>query len=205
MATYKPDLKAECIRLRTQERKSFREIEALTGASKGSLSLWLKSYPLGDDEVAERKKGVVRYRPPKKDRGEQSKYHEMAEGRNLDPNQKAKVAEAAVLLRLTVMGFEVFRGTHDGTKADWIALVPATGKLWKIQVKLTRSGTDGLPYTLLRCSQSARKYEAKDIDCIVGYDLFTDTAYVWTWAEVEHLSTTVSITPDAAERWDKME
>ena len=205
MGTYKPELQTECIRLRVEESKSFLDVIALTGVSKGSLSAWLKPYPLPTVLVEERQKAVVRYRTPKKDRGEESVLHQMTQKQGLDPNQKSKVSELAIALRMTAMGFEVFGAIGDGTKADWVVLVPATKSIWKIQVKLTQGGISGLPYTPLRCSQSAKKYESKDVDFIVGYDLFTDTAYVWAWSEVSHLSSAVSITPEAAERWDKLE
>ena len=47
-------------------------------------------------------------------------------------------------------------------------------------------------------------YKAGDFDFIVGYDLFTDTCYVWSWEEVAHFKATVTICPEAEERWDKL-
>jgi hypothetical protein len=205
MGTYKPELKAECIRLRLEETKSFLDIIAITGVSKGSLSVWLKPYPLPDFIVKERQKAIVRYCTPKKNRGEESAVHQMTKTRNLDANQKSKVSELAVALRMAAMGFEVFGAVSDGTKADWVVLIPSTNKVWKIQVKLTRKGPHGLPYTPLRCSQSSKKYAKGEFDFIVGYDLFTDTAYVWSWDEIGHLTTTITVCPDAMERWDKLE
>lgn len=205
MGTYKPELKAECIRLRVEESKSFLDIIAITGVSKGSLSAWLKPHPLPDAIVKERSKAVARYRTPKKDRGEESTLHQMAKTRNLDANQRSKVSELAVALRMTAMGFEVFRAVSDGTKADWLVLIPSTNKIWKIQVKLVARNLSCLPSISLRCSQSSKKYLSEEVDFFVGYDLFTDTAYVWSWSEVEHLTTTIAIRSDAAERWDKLE
>lgn len=205
MGTYKPELKTECIRLRTEEQKSFREIALLTGASKGSLSGWLQNYPLPDEKRKQLLARTPTYHTPKKNRGEESVIHQLSKTRNLDPNQRSKVAEIAVALRMAAMGFEVFGAVGDGPKADWLVLVPSTGKVWKIQVKLTRPSKEGLPLIVLRCSQNSRVYENKEVDFFVGYDLFTDTAYVWAWSEVEHLSASVSITPEAAERWDKLE
>lgn len=205
MGTYKPELKTECIRLRVEESKSFLDIIAMTGVSKGSLSAWLKPHPLPDAIVKERQKAVIRYRTPKKNRGEESTIHQMTKTRNLDANQRSKVSELAVALRMTAMGFEVFGAMSDGTKADWVVLIPSTNKVWKIQVKLTRPGENGMPLIILKCSQNSKKYTREEVDFFVGYDLFTDTAYVWSWAEVEHLTTSVTIHPDAMERWDKLE
>ena len=46
MANEKTELAQEAIRLRVEERLSLREIAEMTSASKGSLSVWLKPYPL---------------------------------------------------------------------------------------------------------------------------------------------------------------
>lgn len=51
--------------------------------------------------------------------------------------------------------------------------------------------------------RARRRYADGSIDFIVGYDLFTDTAYVWAWGEVRD-KVCVTICPEAAERWDKL-
>jgi hypothetical protein len=57
----------------------------------------------------------------------------------------------------------------------------------------------------LRCSngRASRKYREGELDFVVGYDFFSDTAYVWSWAEVRG-RTSISASHDAAERWDKI-
>lgn len=49
-----PTLRDNCIRLRVRERLSYGEIRKLTGASKGSLSFWLRGYPLTKEELQRR-------------------------------------------------------------------------------------------------------------------------------------------------------
>ena len=49
-----PTLRDSCIQLRVRERLSYGEISKLTGASKGSLSFWLKDYPLTKEELQRR-------------------------------------------------------------------------------------------------------------------------------------------------------
>jgi hypothetical protein len=49
-----------------------------------------------------------------------------------------------------------------------------------------------------------RRYMDREFDFIVGYDLFRDTAYVFSWDEVSANKTTVTVSKDAAERWDKI-
>lgn len=134
MTNAKPELSREAIRLRIEERMSLNEIADVTGASKGSLSGWLKPYPLTDEERRERQKVAKRYVAPKKDRGEVSKYYEAVAGRELTRQEKAKIAESAVAFRLALHGFHIYGSMYDGDKADWVVEVPETGKFHKIQV-----------------------------------------------------------------------
>ena len=87
MGVAKPELKAEAIRLRQQERLSLRQIAALLGASKGSLSVWLRSYPLTQAERKRRNNSAGPVRQATKDRGEESKFHRAIAGRQLTRQQ----------------------------------------------------------------------------------------------------------------------
>lgn len=202
-----PELEKECIRLRVQERLSYREIHERTGASRGSLSKWLRKYPLTEEEKKQKASKQKRWEQPKKDRGVESDLHRMLKSRPLSRHRKAKIAEAIVLLRLIVHRFDPFGSVFDGDKADWMALDPKTGKAHKIQVRWVKEGSHGLPIVSLRCTEGhnrSRSFREGDFDFIVGYDLFTDTCYVWSWDDVKHLNTSVSICPEAEERWDKL-
>ena len=197
-----PELKAECIRLRMEERRSLREIHSMTGAAKGSLSRWLKPYPLTEDEKRARyPRGNIGCR---KERGKESWLHQRWNPRNWSRLQKAKTAEAAVLFRLILNGFHPFGSVFDGDKTDWLVETPSGTK--KIQVKWA-AASKGLPVVKLLCgkgSSGQRKYTSEEFDFIVGYDYFTDSCYVWSWGEVSHLKTCVAVCPEAKERWDKL-
>ena len=78
------------------------------------------------------------------------------------------------------------------------------GKLSKLQVRNAQQQLAGLPLVSLRCNQGKSRLKPGSFDFIVGFDIFTDTAYVWSWRETEHLRGSVTICPDAAERWDKL-
>lgn len=202
----KPELKLEALRLRKEERLSLREIEEITGASKGSLSKWLKPYPLTKQEKKERQKNRDRAHL-RKDRGQKSGLHQMAKGRSYTRTDKAKISEAAVLLRLVLHQIAVFGSPFDGDRADWVALTPHD-RLLKIQVKWAKTtGLHGLPYITLTHTAGGRKsvrYTKEDFDFIVGYDLFTDTAYVFSYEETATLKRTVSVRKSAAEAWHKL-
>lgn len=75
-------LRGEVIRLRVEERKSLNEIHAITGVSKGSLSTWLRSYPLTSEEKKARHTGKVCL-SRRKNRGEMSELCKMMEKKGL--------------------------------------------------------------------------------------------------------------------------
>jgi hypothetical protein len=200
----KPALQAECIRLRTEERLSYNEIRAQTGASKSSLSKWLKDLPLTQEERRSKMSTQGGARP--KERGGDAWTAEVVRGRTLSTLQKGSIAEAAVLFRLTLRGVSAYKSPFDGDKLDWVVRAPIG--LVKVQVRAVCQPTKaGLPYVHLMCSDGSRKrkrYERDAFDFIVGYDVRTDLCYVWSWDEVAAHRHSVSITPDAMERWDKI-
>jgi DNA-binding transcriptional ArsR family regulator len=196
------ELRELAVQLRRDQRLSFSEIAEATGAAKGSLSEWLKAYPLTEAERQLKAKKAVRV----KSRGDRSSLYVMVEGRALSRHQKGKIAEAATLLRLVLQGFTPFGSVFDGDKADWFVEAPG-GRAWRIQVKWVKREKHGLPRVPLKCREGHagyRRYKEGEFDFIVGYDLFTDTCYVWSFDELKDHSTGVTICPEAAERWDKL-
>ncbi len=207
MGSAKPELKAEAIRLRLEERFLLRQIAALLGVSQGALSQWLKPYPLTEEARKERANRSGLPRTPGKVRGGESKFHRAVAGRALTRQQGAKIAESAVLFRLALHGFNVFGSLFDGDKADWLVEAPESGKTYRIRVRWVKESTHGLPAVKLLCADGhagTRRFAPGEFDFIAGYDLFTDTAYVYSAAEVAHLKTFVSIGAAFAERWDKL-
>jgi transposase-like protein len=195
----KLELKAEAIRLRQEKRLSLEAIAKRLGVAKSSCSLWLRNYPLTRQEIEEREEqGCRQGGRHKKDWGAPSKYYRPIS----DNNQKGKVAEAAVAFRLALNGLEFYRG--DNTKADFI--IDTGGHSKKLQVKWARlSPKTGLPFARIVCSNGRkhRKYRPEELDFIVIYNFYTDIAYVYSLAEIGNREY-VTITEDAAERWDKL-
>lgn len=108
---------------------------------------------------------------------------------------------------MALHGFSVYASPYDSDKADWIVRVPETGKTYVIQVRWARNGVHGLPLINLHCAVGhgkLRRYAAGEFDFIVGYDLYSDTAFVYSEAEVASLKTAVSMSWDHTERWDKL-
>jgi PD-(D/E)XK endonuclease len=208
MGTTKPDLKAEAIRLRVEERLSLREIAIVTGAAKGSLSLWLKPHRLTEEERKARSKTAKRYVAPKKDHGEESRHNKTVIWQSLSNQRKGRIAEAAILFRLALHGFDIYTSVFDGDKADCLVRVPESEEIFKLQVRCVHSPSKhGLPVVRLKCAEGhnqRRRYKQGEFDFIVGYYLFNDTAYVFSADEVKHHKTYVTISEKYAERWDKL-
>ena len=200
-------------RLRKQEGRSVKEIAAILGVSVASVSIWVRDVRLTKKQrmALDNRNPVInpefRGHPPRKPRGERSKFFEAVEGQDLSNNRKARIAEAAVLFRLALHGFEVSGSVFDGARADWLVETLKDNRVLRLQVKCVIYVKQGLPMISLRCSNGRnkfRRYAKTEFDFIVGYDLFTDTAYVFSTDEVAHLKEGVTIREDAAERWDKL-
>jgi len=197
-----PEMKARCLRLRMKKHLSLSQISIITGVSKGTLCGWLRGHVLPKHvTISLSSRTGISHRGMRKDRGAESSLHKMIVNK-LSRNQIGRISEAAVLLRLVIAGCNPFLSPFDGEKADWLAETP-NGNIVKIQVKACKRGRSGLPFISLTCSDGKR-YMDGDFDFIIGYDLFTDVAYVWSWSELLQNRSRVTITKDAAERWGKV-
>lgn len=208
--------KQEALRLRKEQKLSLKAIASRLGVSKGTLSVLLREHPLPTEEVRQRKvlngqhSRGRRWATPLQETAPlwlQKAYGESSYTRQ----EMGLIAETAVLFRLRVHRLVVYH-VDPGSREDWLVFVPTTGKYLKVQVKTATaapSRSTQPPSISLRCRdlpgyKARRKYKEGEFDVIVGYDIKTDSCYVWTWAEVEHLATTVTTHPDALERWDKL-
>lgn len=202
-------LKEEAIRLRVDGRKSLKEIQAELGVSMGSLSPWLKPYPLTQEEIDSRNLGKNQSRTGTslkrtlELRGEPSKF--WLASRSLTPHQMAHLGEAAIQLRLVLHGFRSFKSSFEGDRVDFIILVES--RVIRVQVKCVVSGNaQGVPSIPLRRVLGHSKmvrYTSEEIDFIVGYWVYSDTAYVYSLSELGQ-GTSKSISVDGTERWDKL-
>jgi transposase-like protein len=200
-------LKQEAIRLRVNERMSFTEISQATGLSKSTLSGWLQPYPLLEEEVKAKMRAAKRYVAPKKSHDEESKHYRALAGRELLPQQKGNIAEATVLFRLALLNFKVFSLPFDGDELDLVVRPPNSKRYIKLQVRWLSAPAYGLPTLNLRCADGhhkRRRYRENEFDFIVGYYLFNDTAYVYSFAEIADRKAYVAISEEHAERWDKL-
>lgn len=188
---------------------STAEIGKALGVPKRTVAYWYRGQPLPSDVLRRKLQDAQarRINTGKKSRGVESKFHALVNERDLDKGTKGRIAEAAVLFRLALHGFFPAKPVFDGAKSDWLVEVPGKG-IRKIQVRWASARGDyGLPNISLLCSKGhsgTRRYRTEEFDFLVGYDLYTDTAYVFSEAEVRDNQSVVTIRSDAAERWDKL-
>ena len=195
--------KEQAIRLRVDYRLSLDEIAIQVKASRGALSLWLRDYPLTPEEMkARRRKNVPK--STRKPRSEKSALHQTVQswGTTLSTDTKGRIAESAVALRLVVRGFSVFRSMFEGDTCDLVVRCPS-GCLAKLQVKWVKRKVQGLPMVNVTRSNGL-PYRQGDIDFLVGYDLYSDAAYVFSWSEFEGLGATITVRSSALEQWVKL-
>lgn len=215
---YPASVKAEVIRLRIESRLSIRAIASKMNLSQGTVSLWLRGKPLSLEERAARATRAGRsrtgWKKPTPAPTVAGHFAALLAGKSFTRQQKGAIAETAVLLRLQLAQLEAFRPAADGARIDWIVVDPKTGRTSKVQVKWAKKEKHGLPVVPVCCHMGAknsirkaavrRKYTDAEVDFLVGYDLYTDSCYVWSWAEVKAYATMISVSADALERWDKL-
>jgi len=200
----KKALLPEAIRLRTEQRLSLPEISTALGVSKATLSVWLRSYPLPDEDLLQRRRENAP-ESSKKPRGKESTIHRKVVDFGVDQTTtwKGRVAEAAVLYRLVALGFEPLRAVFEGDSTDWFVKTPR--KILYLQVRWAWTPSEGLPMMdVRRKGKGKQKFTEGQVDFFVGYVLYTDTTYVFSWDEVKDYQSSISVRPDAAERWDKL-
>lgn len=199
-----PELRQECLDLRCIHRMSLRGIAAKTGVARSTLSVLLRDFPLTALEIATLRQGTYKGRC-RLEREPSSFLYSLSKDK-LTRTAKARVAEAAVLLRLALLDFRVFRSAFEGDIVDFLVNPSGSGKSLKLQVKWARQMSSGLPIVQNRCSAGrgkSRKYKEGEIDYLVGYDLYSDRAYVWSWSEIKDRRE-ITISSNAMERWDKL-
>jgi transposase-like protein len=201
-------IRAEAIRLRNEERRSIGEICKQLGVQKSTVHYWISraiASKLTAEELSERR--AKHYRTlsenarVKREAG-RSKYYD-AVTRDLTSREKGQIAEAAILFRLTLHGFEAFRCVFEGYSTDWMVL-DSTGKTRRIQVKWMTRQAHGQPFMTLVTRVGTgkyRRYRKGEVDFLVGYDLYSDTAYVFDAGRVTNLKVKTAEL-EAKERWD---
>ena len=205
MKAISEELKEKAIYLRTVERNSINEIRYKTGISKGTLSPLLRQFPLTSVERYNRSRKIRienNKRKSKQNRGESSDFFKIMQKSKFNPAQIGNISEAAVIFRLLVNGFQIFNSIFDGDKCD-VVVINKKNRAIKIQIKTAHQGKTGLPLIKLRNRNG--KYLVGEYDFLIGYDAFSDSAYIYSFDDTINKKSTVTICDSAKERWDKLE
>ena len=200
--------KLEAIRLRSEEHRSLKEIANLLGRNKSTVHYWLKGSGAKQLSLEElKRRQAIRSKTysenaKKKREAGRSKFH-IASVQPMTRQQKGRVAEAAILFRLALHGFEVLRHVFDGCSSDWV-IISKSGIAIRLQVKWMwrgKFGAPGLRLTTTVSGKRKRSYVHGEVDFFIGYDLYTDTAYIFHTSAVRGKKMQFAI-PEAAEAWD---
>lgn len=196
--------------LRLDKRMSVKAISKELGVSTGSVSMWLRDMPLTAEEKHSRyvKNGQrTKERPKHSAITPSSKFHDWVNTNELTNNHKGKIAEAAAILRLSILQFDIYKSVFDGEKIDIVVQSPHNQEFIKIQVRWARKHRYGAKTIALTCSNGRnkfRRYTESEFDFIIGYDFEMDVCYVYSKDEVRHLKRQTSLQNECAESWDKL-
>src|SRR5262249_14869544 len=114
-----------------------------------------------------------------------SKYAAWVQGEVLDRRRKGQITEAAVLFRLALLGYEVWRSEFDCNGVDWLVSRPGGHSRVRLQVRWARRAKYGRPaFNTLKRGRMRQTLSDSDCDFVVAYDLETDTAFVCPVGEV---------------------
>ena len=201
-----PDWKIkEAIRLRTEEGMSLNVIAVKVGISKASASKILKPYPWSEEERRASRKAHIRKNPnPKRrNRGEPSFIFTLKSD-DATSGQVGAASEYAVMMRLALMGYEVYKGLHDGGLADMV-VTNKKGKVIKLQVKTCCWGQHGRPSIALRTGRRKRQHDAEECDFMVGYDCYQDAVFVVPMEKALRCNHQYAVREEDREAWHLLE
>jgi transposase len=183
----KPALRAQARMLRDIDGLHNDEIAARLDVSRSAVFSWLGT------------SGPAPFR-------DGSRWWYASDYANLTNAERGRIAETAVLFRLTVHRFEVYGSPVGAVRVDWIVRDQDTGALIKLQVKCVGRGSGKAMIPTRRSVGAAKQwasYVADDFDFLIGYDLMLDTAYVYSFVEAEK-QTLLAVSDAAAEAWHRL-
>jgi len=213
-------IKNEAIKFRVEGKKSLKEISKILRISKSTASLWLRNYKLPSNELhrriclaakkASKTKNKIKRERIEKEKAEGSKFFTAFKKNGLLKKREwiGKLSEAAVIFRLILNGFEIYSSIFDCDKIDFIIRKGREGKLIRLQAKTVRrvkrgwgKGEGFIPLICQKGHYGRRKIGEKDFDFIVGYDLFSDSCYVFNKNQIRKNKTTIGIKRGIKEGW----
>jgi hypothetical protein len=105
---------------------------------------------------------------------------------------------------LVLLGYEVWHDAFEGNRVDWLVTRPGFRRYLRLQVRWAKRGKRGRPYISTRRAGGMIELTKEDCDFLIGYDLETDTAFVFPVAERPHRRQQ-HCRPAFAEAWHLLE
>jgi len=179
--THIAEVKAEAIRLRTQEFLGLKEIATLLQISKSTASIWLEDFPLPAD-VLEKKRSFKNEK-------------EVLRTKSCPATMLGMASEYIFIAKAMLAGFECFTPVSAGSRID----VVVGDHLFKCQVKTLASGRGAkkLPVRKIGCNSKTNTksyvYSSKDVDFMIGVDVDTFDVYVVPIQDIAQYKSLVSI------------
>jgi len=205
-----------CRNLRKEKHLSYNEIHKVTGIPFSTIQGYVHDIPLPKKVLKEKLVTGQKNSTPKRKTPDKSKLYKLSNNAVFTNNEKGKIAEAAVLLRLCIQKLVVFGSVFDGDKADWIIDSPKQNKRYRIQVRWASIPKQngkyiGRPKIKLVCmgprtngDYIETRFKEGDFDFIIGYHFETDMACIYSWDEIKNHCSMVSFKEDAIEAWHKI-
>lgn len=207
-----PEIVAECIRLRCQERLPLSAIGERTGVSQGTLSVMLRPYPLNDDELAAFKEKslakaramrVTTIKAQERRTRDPSQIYKVAASCNLSTTQKGRIGEIVVILRLACRGISAMIHPNPAGSVDVIIVENST--VVRLQVKtLMEKDEKGISLERRKSSKNRFRYDTGDFDFIVGYYMKEDCCYVISEEETFGRNGVIFPPANSKEAWKKI-
>ena len=168
----KPELKAEAIRLRQQERLSLEVIADRLGVSQSGCSYWLRDYPLTKEEISARNKLPKQY----PNRITPTPYINSS---TQTTESKGSVALMHFLLRAAEKGVVTSIPTQS---ARYDVVVDVGGVLSRVQVKYAggqeASGSFTVKVNSIGHSKKRKNYTPDQVDYIAAFSPATGKVYL---------------------------
>lgn len=206
MAVLSP--KEQAIRIRLSDKLSTPIIGEMLGIDGATVRLWTSPYPLSDWEMSEihrkagKMSGAITRQRSQAELNLPCRYQEEISTNTYSSTQTGNIAEAAIRRKCQRLHFEFYAPAYGCAFFDGIIYVPQARQAWKVQIKTATHHNKGLPTVSTRSSKN--KYLRETCDFLIGYEIVSDTAYVWSHDELIPFQYRVSLRPDAKENWKKL-
>lgn len=126
-----------------------------------------------------------------------SKFARMVDIESLSGDQKGRLSEDVVVNRLFAVGCVPFVRASGIQRFDILVYTPKSDEVLRIQVKTVGRG-------YIKITGHEGEYTRECFDYIVGYDIATDSAYVYSFEETRNHGTILTVDTSALEMWTKI-